>query len=478
MGRNDDGICGFVCRCLNYLISLALLGGIAAVIWHMLGRPDKEEILDGIGDAKEEISHIDFGDFAGVLDNFTISDFIDGWEEDPFAGLGEVVGPVGEGNNAAVAQWDDSSDYKGLNLELHNALDETWQDTFFIVVDEWEAGSPTPSDTTGDFVDPLKLSTKNIDVDNACSPIEGVMKVCNGNYGETGWLGINELITSVPQNIIQNSVAKMNEFYLYNADVIERQYTMCHEMGHGFGLAHTDENFFNADLGNCLDYTNFPKNNLHPDTPNFETLANLYGTVDGTWVKQSYETEGEGKGEEDDQGDVEEFNEDEGNAIRKDGGRRGRGLEQDKKQGNLRSWTSSGSTSLLTKEVRSEYAQAMNELQELHNAAISGYKAASEEQEKGSRTGDESTASSQHSRHLSAYRRLLDDSSWNLLEWHSHGSSYYKILENTPATNTVGGDSQKAQPQVYKLEVHMLHAPPKYNTMKKDATSNKLMGGV
>ena len=89
----------------------------------------------------------------------------------------------------------------------------------------------------------------------------------------------------------------------------------------GFGLAHTDENFFNADLGNCLDYTNFPANNLHPDTPNFETLANMYGTVDGTWVQQTFETsgldeedggaEGDDKKEEDDeddQGEDEEFN--------------------------------------------------------------------------------------------------------------------------------------------------------------------------
>ena len=103
-----------------------------------------------------------------------------------------------------------------------------------------------------------------------------------GNYGETGWLGINEVLKTVPQGIIQSSVAKMNEHYLLNADCDERLYTMCHEVGHGFGLPHTDENFNNKDLGNCLDYTNTPKNNLRPGAANCNRLLEMYGNIDGT----------------------------------------------------------------------------------------------------------------------------------------------------------------------------------------------------
>lgn len=55
-------------------------------------------------------------------------------------------------------------------------------------------------------------------------------------------------------------------------------------MGHGFGLPHTDENFFNKDLNNCMDYTNNPENNKQPAEPNFKFLAQLYGTVDGSPV--------------------------------------------------------------------------------------------------------------------------------------------------------------------------------------------------
>jgi hypothetical protein len=55
-------------------------------------------------------------------------------------------------------------------------------------------------------------------------------------------------------------------------------------MGHGFGLPHTDENFFNKDLGNCMDYTNNPEVNMQPSYANFKFLSQLYGTVDGSPV--------------------------------------------------------------------------------------------------------------------------------------------------------------------------------------------------
>jgi len=53
-------------------------------------------------------------------------------------------------------------------------------------------------------------------------------------------------------------------------------------MGHGYGLPHSDESFTNADLGNCMDYTNNPEANMFPGEHNFNFLAKMYGTVDGS----------------------------------------------------------------------------------------------------------------------------------------------------------------------------------------------------
>ena len=105
------------------------------------------------------------------------------------------------------------------------------------------------------------------------------MKVCNGDYGDTGWRGINELILT-DKNQIVSSVAKMNEYYLTSStSALDKQYTMCHEIGHGFGLPHTDENFMNSPLGDCLDYSNSVSENQKPGQVNYDKLAEVYGVV-------------------------------------------------------------------------------------------------------------------------------------------------------------------------------------------------------
>jgi len=204
------------------------------------------------------VKNIDFGDFTDVLQNFTgfSSDL---FNEDPFVGDNTTNLWVGHTRGEG-----------GLSLELWNALDDSWQQEYSEAVNDWNT-----------FCDPkvLVLTTTDVPVDNECTQEDGLMKVCNGNYGDTGWLGINQVLKSVPTGIIQSSVAKMNEHYLANADYDERLYTMCHELGHGYGLPHTDENFNNKDLGNCLDYSNNPSNNLRPGSANCQRLFEMYGSV-------------------------------------------------------------------------------------------------------------------------------------------------------------------------------------------------------
>mmetsp|Transcript_9694 Transcript_9694/g.12629 ORF Transcript_9694/g.12629 Transcript_9694/m.12629 type:complete len:329 (-) Transcript_9694:149-1135(-) len=236
-------------RLVSLAMSLGMLGGLGYILWHFLGRPEPQEILDTIRD-------IDIGD---VLGNLTDIDFRDGWLNDPFL------------SSNSTNEWNNGKDNNGLSLTLLNALDENWQEEYEAAVEDWENGNP----------DALTLTTERVSVDNdACKKTkqtEGVMMVCNENFGDTGWLGINVVLKI--RGFIMSSVAQMNEYYLFNADNYERQYTMCHEIGHGFGLPHTDESFNNIDLGNCMDYTRTPKNNLHPDESNYARLAELYGVV-------------------------------------------------------------------------------------------------------------------------------------------------------------------------------------------------------
>lgn len=45
---------------------------------------------------------------------------------------------------------------------------------------------------------------------------------------------------------------------------------------HGFGLPHTDEDPYNENLGNCLDYTKNPGANLYPGSVNLQKLKSMY----------------------------------------------------------------------------------------------------------------------------------------------------------------------------------------------------------
>lgn len=102
------------------------------------------------------------------------------------------------------------------------------------------------------------------------------MVVCNANFGATGWVGINE--NQIIGGRIVSSVAKMNEYYLRNGGYDHRRFTMCHEIGHGLGLPHTDEDPYNRNLGDCLDYTDDPEQNVLPGEVNMAKLREMYLT--------------------------------------------------------------------------------------------------------------------------------------------------------------------------------------------------------
>lgn len=116
-----------------------------------------------------------------------------------------------------------------------------------------------------------------------CSPVSGTAQVCNKAYGKNGWLGIAQVWVS-SLHITQGTV-KLNDTYFNTATYNKpawRNLVMCQEVGHIFGLDHQDENFNNANLGTCMDYTNAPESNQHPNQHDYEELALIYAHLDGT----------------------------------------------------------------------------------------------------------------------------------------------------------------------------------------------------
>jgi hypothetical protein len=115
-----------------------------------------------------------------------------------------------------------------------------------------------------------------------CGPVAGRVEVCNDAYGNRGWLGIAQIWAS-GDHITQGTV-QLNDSYLvagsYNSDAW-RQLVTCQEVGHTFGLDHQDENFSNANLGTCMDYTNNPSTNQHPNQHDYDQLEAIYAHLDG-----------------------------------------------------------------------------------------------------------------------------------------------------------------------------------------------------
>lgn len=122
-----------------------------------------------------------------------------------------------------------------------------------------------------------------------CRPVSGRVEICNGKYGSNGWLGLASIWAS--GNHITQGTVKLNDTYFntptYNSPAW-RQFVMCQEVGHTFGLNHQDENFSNLNLGTCMDYTNNPSrddgsgNNLYPNAHDYEELDLIYAHPDST----------------------------------------------------------------------------------------------------------------------------------------------------------------------------------------------------
>jgi hypothetical protein len=231
-------MCDSVFSCISCVVFIAIIAALALAFGLYFGYFDEQDIENATG--------IDVPSLPPFFFN------------DPFEGVPQE----------STAKWA-SSGSGGLALTIANYCSDDWQGAFDQAISDWDSGNP----------DALTLSTENLGYDDVCEFEDGIMKVCNKDYGETGWKGLNEyMVTS--DNIIINSRAQMNEYYLSGATTEERQYVMCHEIGHGFGLAHTDESFTNRNLGNCLDYTNnFTTEQIQPGEVNFLRLEEKYGVV-------------------------------------------------------------------------------------------------------------------------------------------------------------------------------------------------------
>lgn len=158
-----------------------------------------------------------------------------------------------------------------LQLNLGNATASDWKTSFGIASADWSKSSVLNTSIVPSSVDPRK-----------CRATSGQVNVCSKRYGYNGWLGVARIWADGSH--IQQATVKLNDSYFASPiyDTPEwRNVVMCQEIGHAFGLDHQDEVFGNADLGTCMDYSNNPDPNQHPNDHDYEELQKIYEHLDG-----------------------------------------------------------------------------------------------------------------------------------------------------------------------------------------------------
>ena len=121
-----------------------------------------------------------------------------------------------------------------------------------------------------------------------CSMVAGTTQVCNGTYGNNGWLGLASINITGGTHITQGS-AKMNDSYFNTAtynNTNEREHVMCQEVAHTFGLDHQSTD--GSSVNTCMDYfSNTGANagstlSTKPNAHDFAELNIIYAHLDTT----------------------------------------------------------------------------------------------------------------------------------------------------------------------------------------------------
>lgn len=121
-----------------------------------------------------------------------------------------------------------------------------------------------------------------------CSMVAGTTQVCNGKYGNNGWLGLASINITGGTHITQGS-AKMNDTYFSTAtynNPNEKLHVMCQEVAHTFGLDHQSTD--GSSQNSCMDYfSNTGANagstlSTKPNAHDFQELNIIYGHLDST----------------------------------------------------------------------------------------------------------------------------------------------------------------------------------------------------
>jgi hypothetical protein len=175
-----------------------------------------------------------------------------------------------------------------FTLKLGNNMTAGWPGYLTIASSDWSSVSfDGQTDSFGNLVkNPLRTAIVPGANLKRCGAVRGRVEVCNGSYGQNGWLGLAQIWLDSSGHIVQGAT-KMNDSYFNNSyynNPNEKLHVVCQEVGHTFGLDHQDTS--GASLNTCMDYFSNTGTNAaspsstHPNLHDYGELTLIYNHKD------------------------------------------------------------------------------------------------------------------------------------------------------------------------------------------------------
>ena len=147
--------------------------------------------------------------------------------------------PAGASNSWNGYHWaGTASGDKGLpaQVTVRNHLDTAWSPVLTPVSTDWNASAVIQHTVVNGTVGAGQCALPAAPPAAADYEVD----VCNGAYGENGWLGIAEIWVDASGHILTGAV-RVNDTYFSQApydDANARRHVLCQEVGHTWGLDH------------------------------------------------------------------------------------------------------------------------------------------------------------------------------------------------------------------------------------------------
>jgi len=188
-----------------------------------------------------------------------------------------AAAPAGAGHSWNGYHWAGTgAGDKGLPVQvtLASHVDplSPWSGILGMVGTDWNVSAELESTLVPGLFDPAACELPT----TAPAAADYTVDVCNGEYGENGWLGLAQIWVAPDGHILTGS-AKVNDTYFnqdaYNDDNA-RRHVLCQEVGHDWGLDHVH----GPKAASCMNdmFGLFSPSFVSPNQHDYDQLAAIY----------------------------------------------------------------------------------------------------------------------------------------------------------------------------------------------------------